>query len=86
MKPPLTLLTTLDLIFLTAIHPSDFIQIDNKQKISTTLKVCSENLAGLEFADQCEKVRLWDGGRLIPVEKTYDEAQIYSGAKLIVED
>ena len=44
------------------------IQIDNKQKISTTLKVCSENLAGLEFADRCKKIRLWDGGRLIPVE------------------
>lgn len=62
------------------------IQIDNKQKISTTLKECSENLAGLEFADRCKKIRLWDGGRLIPVEKTYDEAQIYSGSKIIVED
>ncbi|WP_022749827.1 hypothetical protein [Lachnobacterium bovis] len=61
------------------------IQIDNKQTIKTTLKVCSENLTGLELADTCKKVRLWDGGKQISVDETYEEAGIYSGAKLIVE-
>ncbi|MCM1467666.1 MAG: hypothetical protein NC086_05910 [Alistipes sp.] len=60
------------------------IQVDNKQKIKTTLRVLSENIQGLENWNKARKVRIKNSGRQISDGLTYEEARIYTGMELTV--
>lgn len=60
------------------------IQIDNKQRIKTTLRVLSENIQGLEIWNGAQGVRIKNSGRQISGNVTYEEAGIYTGMELTV--
>ncbi len=60
------------------------IQVDNKQRIKTTLKVLSENIKGLENWGKAHGVRIKNSGRQISGDVTYEEADIYTGMELTV--
>lgn len=58
------------------------IQVDDRQRISTTLRVLGENMADFpkDVGNVC--VRLFDSGRFVDMNHTYKEAGIYTGAQL----
>lgn len=60
------------------------IQVDNGQRIATTLRVMSENLNGMGEVLADNIVRVADSGRILRTENTYEENKIYSGAKIII--
>ena len=60
------------------------IQVDNQQRIKTTLRVLSENIHGLENWNRAHGVRIKTSGRQISGDVTYEEAGIYNGMKLTV--
>lgn len=75
-------------ITITMIYPDKNreynIQVDNTQRIITTLKVMCENICGLEDVCLHKNVRLENTGRILQIEKSYEENKVFSGAKLIV--
>lgn len=60
------------------------IQVDNKQRVKTTLKVLSENVPGLNRLDKAPGIRIKRNGRQISGDATYEEAGVYTGMELIV--
>jgi len=62
------------------------IQVDNQQRIKTTVRVLQENITdGASFQNR-EEVRMKKNGRRISTEATYEEAGIYTGAEILLED
>lgn len=60
------------------------IYVENEQRIKTTIRVLSENVF-IGWGDrEISEVRIRDTGRRVPAAKTYQEADIYSGAKISV--
>lgn len=60
------------------------IQVDQSQRIATTLKVMSENLMGMGQIYPNHFIREADSGRILLTEYSYEENKIYSGAKLLI--
>ena len=62
------------------------IQIDNRQKISTTLSVLKENLYDFSVDTEGEII-IWSERNkcIVDRSKTYEESSIYSGDKLVVK-
>lgn len=58
------------------------IQVDNKQHIRTTLRVLSENIEDLEGIQRGVFVRVKKSGRMLDLQKTYEEEGIYTGEEL----
>lgn len=68
-----------------ATNQSYDIQVDNRQKIQTTLRVLRENIPHI-LAGTDEPIRIQSdrNKRRINPGQTYEEAYIYSGDKLLV--
>ena len=60
------------------------IQMDNEQRIKTTLKVLSENIMGLEWLGEDVVIREKRSGRRVDIEQTYKDAKIYTGFEIVV--
>lgn len=60
------------------------IQADSKQRIKTTLRVLRESLNEFSNVQEQVTVRVKQSGRLLDLNKTYEEEQIYTGAELIL--
>lgn len=60
------------------------IQTDNEQRISTTLRVLSDEIDGMAEIGNSEIIRIADTGRQFFSNQTYKELGIYSGTKIIV--
>jgi len=61
------------------------IQIDQKQRIKTTLKVLAENRKDFFPFQKNQYIKIKESGRRISTELTYEEAGIYSGIILLLE-
>lgn len=62
------------------------VQMDQKQRIKTTLRVLAENRREfLPFRDNLI-VRVKNSGRQISTEQTYEDAGIYNGTVILLED
>lgn len=61
------------------------IQVDNKQRIETTLLVMMENL-GVPIFYSAEKTNVYSERkqRYINIKSTYEDAKIYTGDELII--
>lgn len=62
------------------------IQIDQRQRIKTTLKVLGENKAEFSPYINSPIVRVKSSGRRVSTEQTYEESGIYNGAEILLED
>lgn len=62
------------------------IQVSDTQKITDTLQVLQDNLRMFEHAEVIQSVREKETGRRIMTECTYEEAKIYSGAELLIQE
>lgn len=60
------------------------IQIDDEQRIKTTLHVMKENIQGIAYFLDDIEVRETRSGRKIDINQTYEEAKIYTGFELMV--
>lgn len=60
-------------------------QIDNKQKVKTTLRVIKENMPEvLQTLAEPYDIKSYRNKKQIETEKTYEELKIYTGDKLII--
>jgi hypothetical protein len=66
-------------------HKTVDIQVDNQQRIKTTLHVLRENITACASFQNSGEVRIKSSGRRIPTEATYEEAQIHTGAEILLE-
>lgn len=62
------------------------IQVSGGQKIEDTLQVLQDNLHMFEQIDKICMVREKETGRKIGTECSYEEARIYSGAELLIQE
>lgn len=70
---------------LPSINQKIDIQMDQKQRIKTTLKVLAENrIEFLPFQNN-QVVRIKKSGRRISTEQTYEQAGVYNGAVILLE-
>lgn len=76
---------TISMIDLTNNKSVD-IQVDNQQRIKTTLKVLGGNVRGFSPFQHYKEVRIKSSGRRILTDTTYEEAQVYTGAEIILEE
>ena len=60
------------------------LQMDHQQRIKTTLKVLNENIREFTSFQNIKEVRLKSSGRRVSVDKTYEEAGIYTGAEILL--
>ena len=60
------------------------IQVNNKQRIKTTLRVLGESISDLQSVLNCKNVREKNSGRVVCGQLTYEEAGIYSGTELLI--
>lgn len=60
------------------------IQVPHTQKIQDTLRILSENLPMFEDVASLQQVKDADTGKTISTEDTYENARIYSGAKILI--
>ena len=60
------------------------VQIDSEQRIITTLKVLGESIGGLSTLLGDVEILDKRSGRKIDANQTYEEAQIHTGAELLV--
>ncbi len=60
------------------------IQVDNRQRIKTTLKVLSENIAGMEHLANVNGIQIKSSGRQVSGDDTYENVGVYTGMELIV--
>lgn len=60
------------------------IQVDNRQRIKTTLRVLSENVQELGYMQEASGVRIKSSGRQISDDDTYEDAGVYTGMELTV--
>lgn len=61
------------------------IQMDQKQRIKTTLRVLAENRMEFMPFQNNQIVRIKKSGRRISTEQTYEEAGIYNGEVILLE-
>jgi len=72
-------------ITISIAHANSYdIQVDDEQRIKTTLHVMKENLQGVASFLNDVEVREKRSGRKIDVNQTYKEAKIYTGFELMV--
>ena len=62
------------------------IQVSNTQKITDTLQVLQDNLLLFDNAERIRTIRENGTGKRIDTEQTYEEAKVYSGAELIIQE
>lgn len=62
------------------------IQVSGAQKIEDTLQVLQDNLHMFEQPEAIRIVQERETGRKIATECTYEEARIYSGAELLIQE
>lgn len=60
------------------------IQVEQSQRIKTTLRVLAENRIDLLDLQNISTVKIKRSGRRVAVEETYEEAFIYNGTELII--
>lgn len=75
---------TITIQLLSSNHKLD-IQVDQAQRIKTTLRVLAENRSDFGSVNNVSEVRIKHSGRRVSTERTYEEASIYSGTELIIE-
>ena len=61
------------------------IQVDNEQRIKTTLRVLSENVEEFSFFQNIKEVQVKSSGRRVLVGFTYEAAEIYTGTEIILK-
>jgi len=61
------------------------IQVDNEQRIKTTLRVLSENIEEFNSFQNIKEIQIESSGRRVPTELTYTEVGIYTGAELLLK-
>ncbi|MCP1103067.1 hypothetical protein M2454_002455 [Aequitasia blattaphilus] len=62
------------------------IRVNQEQRMKTTLGVLNENRKGFIPLSNIETVRIKETGRQVDIRETYEEAGIYTGAILVVEE
>lgn len=62
------------------------IQIDQKQRIKTTLRVLAENRMEFLPFKHIPTIKIENSGRRVSTEQTYEEACIYNGTVLLLEN
>lgn len=62
------------------------IQIDRKQRIKTTLRVLAESKVEFLPFKNNSMVRIKNNGRRISTDQTYEDAGIYNGTILLLEE
>ena len=60
------------------------LQVDNEQRIQTTLRVLSENIEEFHFFQNRREVQIKNSGRRVLAKLTYKEAQIYTGTEIVL--
>lgn len=60
------------------------IQVDNEQRIQTTLRVLSENIEEFYFFQNIKEIQIKNSGRRVLTKSTYKEAQIYTGTEIVL--
>lgn len=60
------------------------IQVDNEQRIKTTLRVLSGNIEEFNSFQNIKEVQIKNSGRRVSAELTYNQAEIYTGAEIII--
>ena len=60
------------------------IQVDNQQRIKTTLRVLNENMNEFIFGETIDQIGIKSSGRRVSTESTYEEAKIYTGDILLI--
>ena len=61
------------------------IQVDNEQRIQTTLRVLNENIEEFQFFQNIKEVQIKNSGRRVLAKLTYKEAQIYTGTEIVLK-
>lgn len=61
------------------------IQMDQKQRIKTTLRVLAENRIEFLSFQNNQVVRIKKSGRRISTEQTYEQAGVYNGEIILLE-
>lgn len=61
------------------------IQVDNEQRIKTTLRVLSENIIDCASFQTITEVQIKNSGRRVSAELTYSEAEIYTGTEIVLK-
>ena len=61
------------------------LQVDNEQRIQTTLRVLSENIEEFHFFQNIKKIQIKSSGRRVLAKLTYKEAQIYTGTEIVLK-
>lgn len=61
------------------------IQIDNEQRIKTTLRVLGENIEEFNSFQDIKEVQIKNSGRRVSSELTYNEAEIYTGTEIVLK-
>ena len=62
------------------------VQIAGEQKIEDTLQVLAENIADFSFDNNSIEIREKYTGRKLSEKNTYQEEQIYSGTKIVIQE
>lgn len=61
------------------------IQVDNRQRIKTTLRVLSENIKECSSFQTIDEIRVRHSGRRVSAGLTYEQAEIYTGAEIMIK-
>lgn len=61
------------------------VQIDDQQRIKTTIRVLSENIEEFSSFQNIEEIQIKESGRRISTELTYKEADIYTGTEILLK-
>lgn len=61
------------------------IQVDNEQRIQTTLRVLSENVEEFRFFQNRKEIQIKKSGRRVLTSLTYKEAEIYTGSEIVIK-
>ena len=61
------------------------IQVDDEQRLKTTLRVLGENIEAFYFFQKIKEVQIKNSGRRVSVELTYREAKIYTGTEIVLK-
>lgn len=60
------------------------IQVDNEQRIKTTLRVLSENIEEFHSFQNIKEVQIKSNGRRVSAALTYQEAAVYTGTEIVL--
>lgn len=61
------------------------IQVSSEQQIKDTLQVLQENLPAFKDLPEAPYIEEAETGKQIDTEETYEQAHIYSGARLCIK-